>query len=698
MAQQIQIRRDIAANWTSANPILAQGEMGLETNTNKVKIGDGSSAWNSLSYFGGAGALASLSDVSFTSLASGQFPMANASGLFTNQSLSSLIYAITSLGSLAVMNQLSFTSLTNQPSLSSLAFQSTIDYNSAQLLNKPSLGSLAVMNQLSFTSLTNQPSLGSLAFQDVVQYSQVTGVPSLGSLAVMNQLSFTSLTNQPSLGSIAFQNTVDYSQLTNTPSLGSLAVMNQLSFTSLLNQPSLSSLAFQSTVDYSQITGTPSLGSLAIMNQLSFTSLTNQPSLSSLAFQSTIDYTSAQLTNKPSLGSLAVMNQLSFTSLTNQPSLGSLAFGNNVVTPLVLSGATLSLSQASIVHNNLGGLTTGDPHTQYALLAGRSGGQTLTGGTAANNLLILRGTSANGNTATNTAVRFGVGDGGGTTVLDLKHDGSLEQTVSTTTSVAGYSLTQTITGTSGDSFGASYAITDTGGGSKTIYGFRSALYYSGTTTLGGMQSTSNVLEVTNGGTVSFAEVLTSNLVVDGSSTIDEATLIKLFGVTKGVGSTITTLTGLYLPNLAEGTTNWSIYSEGGSMYHAGQIQAGVGSVGLPAYSFNADNDIGMYRIGANILGFSTAGTEAMRIGSTRNVSIGTTTNNAAKLHIDQNSATGAITVLTLDQTDTDVAFIDFIGTSGGGTTTSISTAVLGAYQGKIKVEINGVVRWIPFYN
>ena len=271
--------------------------------------------------------LASLTDVSFTSLASGQIIMSNASGNWSNVTFPA-IPSIPSLGSLAVMNQLSFTSLTNQPSLSSLAFQSTIDYNSAQLLNKPSLGSLAVMNQLSFTSLTNQPSLGSLAFQDVVQYSQVTGVPSLGSLAVMNQLSFTSLTNQPSLGSIAFQNTVDYSQLTNTPSLGSLAVMNQLSFTSLLNQPSLSSLAFQSTVDYSQITGTPSLGSLAIMNQLSFTSLTNQPSLSSLAFQSTIDYTSAQLTNKPSLGSLAVMNQLSFTSLTNQPSLGSLAVLN----------------------------------------------------------------------------------------------------------------------------------------------------------------------------------------------------------------------------------------------------------------------------------------------------------------------------------------------------------------------------------
>jgi hypothetical protein len=51
MSAQIQIRRDTAANWTSTNPTLAQGEMGLETDTNKLKFGDGSTAWNSLDYF-----------------------------------------------------------------------------------------------------------------------------------------------------------------------------------------------------------------------------------------------------------------------------------------------------------------------------------------------------------------------------------------------------------------------------------------------------------------------------------------------------------------------------------------------------------------------------------------------------------------------------------------------------------------------
>lgn len=47
---KIQLRRDTAANWTSNNPTLASGEWGLEIDTKKAKIGDGTTAWNSLGY------------------------------------------------------------------------------------------------------------------------------------------------------------------------------------------------------------------------------------------------------------------------------------------------------------------------------------------------------------------------------------------------------------------------------------------------------------------------------------------------------------------------------------------------------------------------------------------------------------------------------------------------------------------------
>jgi hypothetical protein len=52
MAQKIQLRRDTAANWTAANPILAQGEVGYEIDTSKDKVGDGVTAWNSRPYTG----------------------------------------------------------------------------------------------------------------------------------------------------------------------------------------------------------------------------------------------------------------------------------------------------------------------------------------------------------------------------------------------------------------------------------------------------------------------------------------------------------------------------------------------------------------------------------------------------------------------------------------------------------------------
>ena len=50
MATIIQRRRDTAANWTSNNPILADGEFGFETDTKKSKIGDGATSWTSLTY------------------------------------------------------------------------------------------------------------------------------------------------------------------------------------------------------------------------------------------------------------------------------------------------------------------------------------------------------------------------------------------------------------------------------------------------------------------------------------------------------------------------------------------------------------------------------------------------------------------------------------------------------------------------
>lgn len=60
----IKLRRDTSANWATANPILAQGEPGLDTTVNAVKYGDGVTRWNSLAF----------AEVDFTSIPSDMLP------------------------------------------------------------------------------------------------------------------------------------------------------------------------------------------------------------------------------------------------------------------------------------------------------------------------------------------------------------------------------------------------------------------------------------------------------------------------------------------------------------------------------------------------------------------------------------------------------------------------------------------------
>jgi len=73
---RIQLKRATASSWTSNNPVLYAGEIGLETDTNKFKIGDGTTAYNSLPYFNGnltGSSLNDLADVTITSAANGDF-------------------------------------------------------------------------------------------------------------------------------------------------------------------------------------------------------------------------------------------------------------------------------------------------------------------------------------------------------------------------------------------------------------------------------------------------------------------------------------------------------------------------------------------------------------------------------------------------------------------------------------------------
>src|SRR5262249_53026836 len=85
----IQLRRDTAARWAAANPVLASGEPGLESDTGRIKFGDGSTAWRDLAYF--------LGHVDDTPDASKPVSSAQAGAIAARQPLDSDLSAVAAL-------------------------------------------------------------------------------------------------------------------------------------------------------------------------------------------------------------------------------------------------------------------------------------------------------------------------------------------------------------------------------------------------------------------------------------------------------------------------------------------------------------------------------------------------------------------------------------------------------------------------
>jgi hypothetical protein len=73
--QRVQLRRDTSANWTSGNPVLKSGEIGYETDTKQLKIGDSATYWADLAYFASSEVddLPDLGDVTITNVSNGDY-------------------------------------------------------------------------------------------------------------------------------------------------------------------------------------------------------------------------------------------------------------------------------------------------------------------------------------------------------------------------------------------------------------------------------------------------------------------------------------------------------------------------------------------------------------------------------------------------------------------------------------------------
>lgn len=130
------------------------------------------------------------------------------------------------------------------------------------------------------------------------------------------------------------------------------------------------------------------------------------------------------------------------------------------------------------------------------------------------------------------------------------------------------------------------------------------------------------------------------------------------------------------------------------LFSTNQIQMASGTEALPSYTFVNDNDSGMYRRGANQIAFVTSATDAMIIGAAGTISMNTTNSNG-HLTIEVPNGT-ARNVMAWRQLNDASAYVNFVSNTVT-TSTPIQTSALGAYAGKVRVQINGTVRWIPFY-
>lgn len=119
------------------------------------------------------------------------------------------------------------------------------------------------------------------------------------------------------------------------------------------------------------------------------------------------------------------------------------------------------------------------------------------------------------------------------------------------------------------------------------------------------------------------------------------------------GNRIGTLYGLRIDDMedAKAGTSYAIYCAGSNSYHAGKV------------------------------------------------AIGGTVAPLAQLHVDQPSASAAIPVLYLDQGDVSEPFTNYVGTSAASAANSLSSWTTGnAVQGHIQIDVNGVKRWLRFYD
>jgi hypothetical protein len=278
MANKIQIRRDTAVNWTTADPTLSQGEIGLDLTNGNIKIGNGVDSWVELEY--AIPSIVGLASETYVDNAISNLKDGAGSALDT---LNELADALGNDANFATTVSTQLGLKANSADLASVATSGS--YN--DLTNKPTLFDGA------YNSLTGKPTLFDGA------YNSLTGKPTL-----FNG-DYNSLSNKPTLF------TGDYDDLTDKPTLFSG------DYDDLTHKPTLFS------GDYDDLTSKPTLFSG------DYDDLTNKPTLFNGQYSS--------LSGRPDLANVATTGN--YDDLTGNPDVDKITLGDgNATNPSLVFG------------------------------------------------------------------------------------------------------------------------------------------------------------------------------------------------------------------------------------------------------------------------------------------------------------------------------------------------------------------------
>lgn len=413
---KIELRKGTAAQWTSANPTLAVGEIGYETDTKKQKIGDGVSAWTALAYYYNPAQVHITDHGDLTGLADDTHLQyhTNARG---DARYSVLGHDHAGIYELANSNLQGHVSSTSNPH-STTAAQVGADASGTASGLIASHEASSNPHPVYLTQAEGDTAYSALAHTHSGVYEPAGTVSTHAAGTSVHAIaSVTGLqTALDSKSATSHDHAATYAPIAKGVTNGDSHDHNggdggQIAYSALSGLPTLGTAAAQNTGAFEASGAIATHSALTTTHGISSFGASLVDDADASTARATLGLGTAATTAS---GDYATAAQGAKADTAYQP--GSIASVTHAATekatpvdadelPLVDSAASFLLKKLTWANLK----TT--LQSVFATLAGKSGGQTLIGGTGVTDKLVLQGTSGNG-TGTSAAIEFKVGNNG----------------------------------------------------------------------------------------------------------------------------------------------------------------------------------------------------------------------------------------------------------------------------------------------